>query len=119
MKKDILCGGRVHVYKKGTNKSQYTMHYILFDPSRRVVTGDEAKALANKVMKISKKRLKEEYDVVYAMALKDRMDKQKVTIFKTCLKLHANCIFVIPKKYRKEARKEIGEFFVFGYLGCS
>lgn len=108
-----MIGGRVHVLEKGTKKSKFTMHYVIFDPKKKVVTADEAKNLANAVMKISKQKLKDNYDVIYAQAYKDRMGRKSVMCFKPCTKIFANCIFVIPKKWRKEARKAIQEYFVF------
>ena len=108
-----MMGGRVHVLQEGTKKSKFTMHYVIFDPKKKAVTGDEAKKMANAVMKISKQKLQDNYDVIYAQAYKDRMGRQKVTCFRPCTKIFANCIFVIPKKWRKEARKEISGFFIF------
>ena len=108
-----MIGGRVHVLEKGTKKSKFTMHYVIFDPKKKVVTADEAKNAANAVMKISKQKLRDNYDVIYAQAYKDRMGRKSVTCFNPCIKMFANCIFVIPKKWRKEARKQIQEFFLF------
>ena len=108
-----MMGGRVHVLQEGTKKSKFTMHYVIFDPKKKAVTGDEAKKMANAVMKISKQKLQDNYDVIYAQAYKDRMGRQRVTCFRPCTKIFANCIFVIRKKWRKEARKKISEFFIF------
>ena len=104
-----IIGGRVKVMNGGNNR--YTMHYVIFDPKTNKVTGEDAKNLANAVMHISKARLKLEYDVIYAQAYKDFMGRAKVTMYKTCTKAFANCIFVVPTKHRKDARKVINEYF--------
>lgn len=108
-----IIGGKVRVFEEGKKKSKFTMHYVIFDPKKRAVTGDEAKKMANKVMKINKAKLKDEYDVIYAKAYKARMGRKNTTFYKLCVKMEANCIFVIPKKWRKEARKTISEYFNF------
>ena len=92
-------------------KMRFTMHMIIFDPKKSAITSDEAKKIANTSMKISKARLKIEYDVIYAQAFKDTMGRKKVTMFKPCTKTFANCIFVVPSKWRKEAKKAISEYF--------
>ena len=56
-----MMGGRVHVLEEGKRKSKFTMHYVIFDPKKKVITGDEAKKLANAVMKISTPRLQSAY----------------------------------------------------------
>lgn len=109
--KVVIAENRVHVMKKGTKKSLFTMHCVVFDP-RKALTGDQVKRRANRGwMHISNKKLKENYDVIYALATKEKMGRKKVWVFKPVVKPDANTIFVIPKKYRKEARKAIMDYF--------
>lgn len=114
MKKNTLAiEGRVHVYDEGKKKSKFTMHYLIFNPKKGfVVNKPEALEAANKVMHISNAKLMDRYDVLYCKASNDRMGRKKVWVFSPCPKPESNCVFVIPKKWRKEARKAIFEFFL-------
>lgn len=113
MKKTSIIGGNIKVFDEGKKRSKYTLDYVIFDPKKEPVTGDDAKRLAATRRKISKAKMKEDFDVIYAQAYKDRMERKKATFFKVCTKAFANCIFVVPKKWKKEAKTVINEYFNF------
>ena len=113
MKKTDIIGGNVKVFDDGKRKSKYTMDYVIFDPRGRNLTGEEAKRLVDKRRKIGMTRMNEEFDIIYTQAYKDYLGKKKATFFKPCTKAFANCIFVVPKKWKKEAKKIISDYFNF------
>lgn len=112
-KTEKIIGGNIKVFDEGKRRSKYTMDYIVFDPKKNPQTGDDAKRIAAIRRKIGKAKMKEDFDVIYAQAYKILMGKKKATSFSTCTKAFANCIFVVPKKWKKEAKAVINEYFNF------
>lgn len=105
MKKQLTCD-KFYVFWAGTKKHKFTVRYVVFDP-KKAISSDEAKKLANKSMHITKREMSEKYDVMYAKSSK----LKRKLIFTFCVKPEADTIFIIPKKYRKEARKVITTYF--------
>ena len=102
-----LTCNKIYVFKEGTKQHKFTIRYVIFDPRKKAIHSDEAKALARKDMKISKVKMKDKYDVIYAKSSKA---KRKL-IFTICPKPESDTIFIIPKRFRSEARRVIATYF--------
>lgn len=113
MKKNRIIGGNIKIVEEGKKKSKYTIAYVIFDPKTRVVSADEAKKMEARRRKIGFAKMKEDFDAIYVKAYKDKMGRRNVTMYKVCKKAEANCIFVVPTKWKKEAKKVICEYFNF------
>ena len=96
-----------YVCKEGSKKILFTLRIIIFDPGKHFVSTDEAKEYWRKEDRISKKKVKDEYCTIFASASTEGRGKSKHFEFNRSLKDCANCIFVVPVKYRREAYKEI------------
>lgn len=107
--KTLASLGKIAVKKPGTNRSWYTMRFIIFDPKKHFIGSDEAKEILKKELNwhISKKQLKDEYSGMYAVAETIGKGKMKHIEFNTCAKTAANAVIIIPNKVKREARKEI------------
>lgn len=103
MKKKLVCS-KIQVFFEGTKKHKFTVRFIVF--GKQAITTDEAKKLANRSLHITKRELAEKYDVLYGKCLK----KGRKIAFALCVKPEADTIFIIPKKYRKEAKKVIENY---------
>ena len=89
--------------KTSHNRSLFTMRFIIFDPKKHFVSTPEAKDLCRKEMHCSKKKMDEEYDSLFASWIKVGRGKNTHVEFNKSTKTGANVIFIIPKKYRKDA----------------
>lgn len=96
-----------------TGKAKYTLRAIAFNPTKRFVSTPEAKDMCRKDMHCSKKKMEEEYDSVYASWMRVGHGRYTHIEFNKTNKAAANIIFVIPKKYRREAVKQINHLEVF------
>ena len=93
--------------KTGTNKSLFTMRFIIFDPKKHFVSTPEAKDLCRKDMHCSKKKMADEYDSLFGVWIKVGRGKNTHIEFNKTTKSAANVIFIVPKKYRREAWETI------------
>ena len=89
--------------KTSNNRPLFTMRFIIFDPKKHFVSTPEAKDLCRKEMHCSKKKMDEEYDSIFASWIKVGRGKNMHVEFNKSTKTGANVIFIIPKKYRKDA----------------
>ena len=88
----------------------YTIRFFIFDPKKYFIGTDEAKDICRKEMRCSKKKIKEEYDSIYAVWMKVGRGKNAHIEFNKTTKTAANVIFIVPKKYRRDAYKIINNF---------
>lgn len=95
------------VEKPGSKKILFTFRFIMFDPRKRFVGTDEAKDLFRKQMRISKKKMKEEFCSIYATSTTVGRGKNKHIEFNKSTKTAVNVIFIVPTKYRYMATKDI------------
>jgi len=114
MKKTEKIGAttKIKVYKEGTNKSLFSLRLIIFDPTKHFVSTDEAKDYWRKKDKMSTKKMKEEFISIFAAGVQVGRGKKKHWEFNKINKVAADdaiAIFIVPKKYRKEANKAIQE----------
>lgn len=105
--------GKVSVVKDGTKKISYTLRFVRFNPNKHFVGTQEAKDIFRKMMHLSKKRMTEEYDSVYATVIKVGRGKSKHFEFNVTPKSAADIIFIVPKKHRREAYKHIQEMELY------
>lgn len=98
-------------YEGKTNR--FTLRFVTFS-NKQGLTGDQVKDIVRKDMHLAKRKIKDNYDVIYAQAYKVRRRGIVFTEFNICVKPEANCIFVIPNSKRKVARKAISEMFIEG-----
>lgn len=89
------------------NNPLYTIRFIIFDPKKHFVSTPEAKDLCRKDMHCSKKKMDEEYDSLFGSWIKVGRGKNAHVEFNKTLKNATNVIFIIPKKYRREAWQTI------------
>ena len=108
--------GAIKIVKDGTKKILYTLRFVRFNPKKKFVGTPEAKDLFRKEMHISKKRMTEEYDSIYATVIKLGRGKSKHVEFNVVPKSAADIIFIVPKKHKKEAYKSIQEIEVYNTL---
>ena len=101
------------IKKPGTNKSWFSLRFIIFDPNKHFVSTDEAKDMWRREMHISKQKMKEEYCTIFASAIPVGRGKKKHLEFNKTTKTAANTIFVIPNKWRREAYKEIQNLEIY------
>lgn len=111
---DII--GKVNVRKTG-KQPWFTIRFINFNPKKMFVGTPEAKDIFRKQMHCSKQKMKDEYDSVYATLIKIGRGKNKHVEFQITTKNAADTIFIVPKKYRKEAYKYIVNELVLPYEG--
>ena len=103
--------------KTSNNKPLYTIRFIIFDPKRRFVSTPEAKDLCRKEMHCSKKKMDEEYDSLFGSWIKVGRGKNTHVEFNKTTKNAANVIFIVPKKYRREAWQTINiEEIPYGFF---
>jgi hypothetical protein len=105
---------KIKVYKEGTKKSLFSLRLIIFDPAKHFVSTDEAKDHWRKKDHMSKQKMKDEFISIFAIGIPVGRGKKKHWEFNKVPKTEADAIFIVPKKYRKEAAKAIEnlEFFV-------
>ena len=110
-----LC--KFEIKKAGYKKNLYTVYFIIFDPRKYFVGTDEIKDILRKERHISKAKVKDEYDTVFATWEKVEYSGRKKHIeFTISPKQAANTIFVFPKKHRKDAYNWIKNYLE---LPCS
>ena len=109
MSKDctIAYGTGFKVYKEGTNKILYSLHCMIFNPKKAFISTDDAKNCVRLRNHYSKQKMKDEYTSIYAVCIKVGRGKNMHYEFNTSAKTAANCIFIVPKKWSREARKAI------------
>ena len=100
---------RVHKIqmKTSNNRPLYTIRFIIFDPIKHFVSTPEAKDLCRKEIHCSKKKMDEEYDSLFGSWIKVGRGKNTHVEFNKSTKAAANVIFIVPKKYRREAWQTI------------
>lgn len=92
---------KIKVLKNGSEKAiDFTIRFFVFDPKKHFISTPEAKDLCRKQMHCSKKKMDEEYDAIYGVWVKVGRGKNKHIEFNRSTKMAANCIFIVPKKYR-------------------
>lgn len=98
---------KVYIVKPGTKKVWFTIRGFMFDPRKHFVGTDEAKDLVRKETRISKAKMKDEYLSIFACSTVVGRGKNKHIEFNKSVKTEANTIFIVPKKYRVEAFRNI------------
>ena len=109
-----LC--KFEISKPGYKKNLYTVYFIIFDPKKHFVGTDEIKDFLRKERHLSKAKVKDEYDTVFATWEKAGIGRRRHIEFSISPKQAANTIFVFPKKYRKDAYSWIKNYLE---LPCS
>ena len=109
MKNSIANGTKVQIYKQGTKQKLYQLRLIIFDPKKYFVSTDVAKEIWRKADKISKAKMKDEFTSIFATSTVVGRGKNKHMEFNKSVKTAANVIFIVPKKYHREALKAIQE----------
>lgn len=105
--KDRLIGKIYRTEKPGSKKILFTFRFIIFDPKKCFIGTDDAKDFFRKHMKISKKKMKEEFSSIYANSIVVGRGKNKHIEFNKSTKMAADVIFIVPTKYRYIAAKDI------------
>lgn len=103
MNKKDFTHGALYVHTKDNNKIDYTLRYIVFDPTKFFVSTDVAKEVFRKKMHISKKLMAEQYDSIFASWIKIGRGKNCHVEFNKVPKTAANIIFIVPKAWKKHA----------------
>lgn len=108
MNKNSFSHGSLYIHtKENSNKIDYTLRYIVFDPKRFFVSTDFAKDVWRIITHKSKKKMNEEYDSVYAEYITIGRGKNKHVKFSKVPKNAANIIFIVPKAWRRHSYKVI------------
>lgn len=101
--------GTIYRFTKSVKKPTYTMRFIPFNPLEQFVDTAMAKDIWRRRMHISKKKMTEEYDGIYATWMVVGRGKNAHIEFNKSNKAAANIIFIVPKKWRLDAYKSIVE----------
>lgn len=109
MKMTIGKATKIQIYKQGTKQKLYQLRLIIFNPEKHFVGTDEAKEVWRKADKIGKAKMKDEFCSIFAVTTIVGRGRRKHTEFNKSVKTAANTIFIVPKKYHKEAMKAIQE----------
>lgn len=111
MSKIILTTGKLSIMKPGTRKPWYTMRFVAFDPEKHFMGSNEAKEIFKPDLHISNQKLKDDYVCIYATKNIVGRGKNRHLEFSTCVERNAmkgaDVIFMVPKKVKREAFKEI------------
>ena len=105
----IAYGTSFKVTETGKKKILYSMNCFVFNPKKEFVGTDVAKDAIRKIKHCSKQKIKDEYTSIYATAIKIGRGKNLHIEFNMTPKNAANTIFIVPKKWLKEARKDVIE----------
>ena len=105
--KDRIVGKIFRTEKPGSKKILFTFRFIIFDPKKHFVSTDEAKDTFRKIMRISKKKMADEYCSIYATSTTVGRGINKHIEFNKSTKTAADTIFIVPKKYHRMAMKDI------------
>ena len=106
-KYEVAIGKIYRTEKPGSKRILFTFRFIIFDPDKHFVGTDEAKELIRKEIKVSKKKIKEEYCSIYATSTIVGRGKNKHIEFNKSTKKAADTIFIVPTKYHRMALKDI------------
>ena len=109
MKKSIGKATKVQVYKQGTKQKLYQLRIIIFDPKKHFVGTDEAKEAWRVSDRISKAKMKDEFCSIFAQSTVVGRGRNKHIEFNKTTKTAADTIFIVPKKYHREALKAVQE----------
>ena len=93
--------------KPGSKKILFSFRFIMFDPIKHFVSTDEAKEIIRKRIRISKKKMKEEFCSIYATYTVVGRGRNKHIEFNKTTKTAADVIFIVPVKYRSMANKDL------------
>ena len=104
---------KVYIVKPGTKKILFTIRGFIFDPKKHFISTDEAKDIIRKQMHISKAKIEDEYVSVFATSTVVGRGKTKHIEFDKTYKGAANTIFIVPKKYRVEAFRNIQDLELY------
>ena len=105
----ISYGTTFHVCKPGQKKSLYSMNCFVFNPKKHFIGSDVAKDAVRKIKHYSKQKIKDEYTAIYAVCLKVGRGKNTHLEFNTSAKIAANSVFIVPKKWLRDARRAVIE----------
>lgn len=106
-KYEVAIGKIYRTEKPGSKKILFTFRFIIFDPDKHFVRTDEAKELIRKEIKVSKKKMKEEYCSIYATSMVVGRGRNKHIEFNKSTKTAEDTIFIVPIKYHRMALKDI------------
>lgn len=104
---------KVSVLKRGTKKILFTIRGFIFDPKKHFISTDEAKDIIRKQMHVSKAKIEDEYISVFATSTVVGRGKNKHIEFNKSAKTGADTIFIVPKKYRVEAFRNIQDLELY------
>ena len=104
---------KIPVYKGETRQRLFTLRMIFFDPDKCFVGTDMAKEHWRISDRIAKKKMADEFCSIFASSMLVGKGKNKHFEFNKTTKTAADVIFIVPKKWRKEAYKEIQELELF------
>lgn len=104
---------KVYIVKPGTKKILFTIRGFMFDPDKHFIGTEEAKELVRKETRTSKAKMKDEYFSIFANGFVVGRGRKKHIEFNKIPKDAANAIFIVPKKYRVEAFKNIQDMELY------
>ena len=120
-KHEVAIGKIYRTEKPESKRILFTFRFIIFDHNKYGFNIVDAKELVRKEIKVSKKKMNEEYCGIYAKSTIVGRGKNKHIEFnidfKTSTKKDMDTIFIVPIKYYMMALKDIEKLeFPYSFL---